>query len=109
MAKMAKLKVVFPHDDENGERFMAGDVREVPVHLVDYYTRPLLPMGVVCMVIDPEFWAPEPGELEAEDGHVWVAPEVLEIEQPPVNVLAAGDEIAPDEAEDPKPAKKAKK
>lgn len=110
MAKMAKLKVIFPHDDDNGERLLAGDFREVPIHLVDFFLRPLLPMGLVCLAIDPEVWAPEEGELEAEDGHAFEFPEVLEIQAPQTNVLSPGElEAEPEVEDEPKPAKKAKK
>jgi hypothetical protein len=49
---MAFLKVIFPHRDDNGRFYAAGDYREVPDHLTEVYTRPYPGIGFVVMAAD---------------------------------------------------------
>lgn len=49
---MAFLKVIFPHHDDNGRYFAAGDYREVADHLVEVYQKPYPGIGIVVMAAD---------------------------------------------------------
>lgn len=49
---MAVLKVIFPHRDDAGKYYAAGDYREVPDHLVEVYLRPYPGIGFVVMAAD---------------------------------------------------------
>lgn len=57
--KMAKLKVVFPHIDDEGNRYLPGDYREVPASQLEFHLRPSLNENVVVMALNPEVWKPD--------------------------------------------------
>lgn len=107
---MALLRVVFPHTSADGERFFAGDLREIPDQQVKDALRPDLDAGFPVMAIDATVWEPaaDPGVPQGPPAPVdelVVAP--VEVAAPPELDAPAEEEPAVEEAE--KPAKRGRR
>jgi hypothetical protein len=101
---MAILRVVFPHTSADGERFLAGDLRELPDHQVEDALRPDLEVGFPVMALDPTIWepAPEPGVPQGPPMPVEELPVVLDD-------APAQEEPAADAEEGEKPARRGRR
>lgn len=107
---MAILRVVFPHTSADGERFFAGDLREIPDHQVEDALRPDLDAGFPVMAVDATVWEPAadlgvPQGPPAPVDELVVAPVELPVQPEPE--APAQDEPAAEDAE--KPAKRGRR
>lgn len=118
---MAILKVIFPHYDDEGNWFHAGDYREVPTDHVDFYLKHDIRLGIKVMAIDTDVWNPEAsvnpplaelGLVEDTELRPPVpAEDMVEASEPEAEESGAEQEEVTEEAPDeaPKPVKKSKK
>lgn len=102
---MAILRVVFPHTSAEGERFLAGDLREIPDEQVEFALRPDLDAGFPVMVIDETVWepAPEPGILQ---GPPMPVDELVVAEEPQLAAPESSEEPMAQEEPSPDGAEK---
>lgn len=111
---MAILRVVFPHTSADGERFLAGDLREVPDHQVADALRPDLDAGIPVMAIDPTIWEPEqePGVPQGPPmlvDELPVTPEVQPGEEPPAQDEPAAEPDEPAAEDAARPTKRGRR